>query len=339
MTMTYLTLPHLGRRIAVGEGRTILQAALDAGIAYPHSCRSGRCGACKSRLLSGHVELARHSPFALSEEERAGGFILACRATPTQDVTVEWLDETFDAEPAVAQEAEVAAIDRMTHDILAIRLRLADRAGFRFAAGQYLSLSVPDAPPRNYSMASRPDEELVELHVRAVPGGRTSSRIHAALAQGDNVRIEGPAGSAYLREAHGGPIVALAGGSGLAPIKSIVETALHAGLDQPIHVYFGARAERDLYLVEHFRALERRFPNLTFVPVLSRMASDAWRGGFVSDALAADFRDLAGAKAYVAGPPAMVDATMAVLVARGVPADDIHADVFFTAEGSDNNAA
>lgn len=337
--MTYLTLPHLGRRIAVGEGRTILQAALDAGIAYPHSCRSGRCGACKSRLLSGHVELARHSPFALSDEERAGGFILACRATPTEDVVAEWLGETFDARPPAAQEAEVAAIDRMTHDILAIRLRLADRASFRFAAGQYLSLFMPGAPPRNYSMASRPDEELVELHVRAVPGGRTSSLIHAVLAPGDKVRIEGPAGSAYLREAHGGPIVALAGGSGLAPIKSIVETALQAGMDQPIHVYFGARAERDLYLVEHFRALVRRFPNLTFVPALSEAAPAGWRGGFVSDALAADFRGLAGAKAYVAGPPAMVDAAMAVLVSRGVAAGDIHADVFFTAEGSDNNAA
>lgn len=300
--MTYLTLPQQGRRIAVGDSKTILQAALDAGIAYPHSCRSGRCGACKSRLVSGHVELGRHSPFALSEQERADGFILACRAVPTDDVVVEWLDESFHAEPAEAQDAEIVAIDRMTHDILSIRLALTDRASFRFAAGQYLSLEVPGAPQRNYSIASRPDEELVELHVRAVPGGLTSGLIHASLATGDKVRIEGPAGSAYLREAHAGPIVALAGGSGLAPIKSIVEAALHAGMEQPIHVYFGARAERDLYLVEHFRALARQFRNLAFVPVLSQAASDGWRSGFVSDAVAQDHHDLTGAKAYVAGP-------------------------------------
>jgi CDP-4-dehydro-6-deoxyglucose reductase/ferredoxin-NAD(P)+ reductase (naphthalene dioxygenase ferredoxin-specific) len=172
-----------------------------------------------------------------------------------------------------------------------------------------------------------------------VPGGRTSGLIHASLKPGDTVLIQGPSGSAYLREAHGGPIIALAGGSGLAPVKSIVETALLSGLAQPIHVYFGVRAERDLYLVAHFRALERRFPKLRFVPVLSQTAAKAWRSGFVSDALTEDHRDFSGAKAYVAGPPAMVDAAISVLAARGVPASDIHADVFFTPEASDNNAA
>jgi len=337
--MSFLTLPQQGRRIAVGDSKTILQAALDAGIAYPHSCRSGRCGACKSRLVSGHVELGKHSPFALTEQDRADGLILACRAVPSDDVVVEWLDEALNTEPPAAQDAEVVAIDRLTHDILSIRLALADRAGFRFAAGQYLSLTVPGAPARSYSMASRPDEELVELHVRAVPGGLTSGRIHASLVAGDTVRIDGPTGFAYLREAHSGPIVALAGGSGLAPIKSIVETALHQDMAQPIHVYFGGRAERDLYLVEHFRALERQFRNLSFLPVLSQTASDGWRSGFVGDALAQDHGDLTGAKAYVAGPPAMVDSCLAALGALGVQAGDIHADVFFTPEGSDNNGA
>lgn len=339
MTMSCLTLPQPGRRIAVGDTRTILEAALDAGIAYPHSCRSGRCGACKSRLVSGHVELGKHSPFALSEQERADGLILACRAVPSDDVVVEWLDESFATAQPFMQDAEVVAIEAMTHDIVALRLQLADRQNFRFAAGQYLSLTMPGAPPRNYSMASRPDEELVELHVRAVPGGRTSGLIHTSLKPGDTVEIQGPSGSAYLREAHAGPIIALAGGSGLAPVKSIVETALLSGLAQPIHVYFGVRAERDLYLVAHFRALERRFPKLSFVPVLSQTAAKGWRSGFASDALTEDHRDLTGAKAYVAGPPAMVDAAMSVLGARGVPASDIHADVFFTSEASDNNAA
>lgn len=339
MTMSYLTLPQFGRRVELGETQTVLQAALDAGVAYPHSCRAGRCGACKSRLVSGHVEMGKHSPFALSDTERADGLILACRAVPTGDVVVEWLDETFDASPAEAQVADVAAIERMTHDILAVRLAIADRVRFRFAAGQYLSLEIPGAPARSYSMASRPDEELVELHVRAVPGGMTSGHIHALLRPGDRVRVEGPAGSAYLREAHDGPIVALAGGSGLAPIKSIVETALLSGMPQPIHVYFGARSERDVYLVAHFRALERSFANLRFVPVLSHTASDGWRHGFVSDALAQDHADLVGAKAYIAGPPAMVEASMAVLGALGVPAADIHADVFFTPALSDNKPA
>lgn len=328
--MTVATLPQAGRRIAVTGGQTILQAALDAGIAYPHGCRSGRCGSCKSSLIGGRVELGKHSPFALGEEERALGLILACRAMPLEDVIVEWLDVGYVAMPAVAQGATVVAVESKTHDILGIRLKLDDRSAFRFAAGQYLSLAMRGAPARHYSMASRPDDELVELHIRLVAGGRTSSLIHASLKADDRVGIEGPAGSAYLRDAHGGPVIAVAGGSGLAPIKSIVETALNAGMSQPIHLYFGARTVDDLYLVDHFRGLEQRFSNLDFVPVLSQAVATGWRTGFVSEALAEDHRQLAGAKAYVAGPPAMVDTVGSVLAARGVASSDIHADVFFT---------
>ncbi|UVK44014.1 hypothetical protein BPNPMPFG_005880 [Mesorhizobium sp. AR07] len=153
-------------------------------------------------------------------------------------------------------------------------------------------------------MASRPDDELVELHVRLVPVGRTSSLIHASLKAHDRVEIEGPSGSAYLRDAHGGPIVAVAGGSGLAPIKSIVETALGAGMSQPIHLYFGARTKDDLYLIDYFRWLEQHFSNLDFVPVLSQAVETGWRTGFVSDALAEDHRQLAGAKAMSPARPA-----------------------------------
>lgn len=330
--MPHLALPHLGRRIPVAAGQTILQAAAEAGIAYPQGCRSGRCGACKSRLISGDVEHGRHSPFALTEEDRDNGLILACRSVPTTDVTVAWLDAGYEAMPAATQGATVTAVESLTHDILAIRLNLDDRSAFRFAAGQYLSLTVPGAPARQYSMASRPGDALVELHVRLVPAGRASSLIHASLKAGDRVAVDGPAGAAYLRDGHDGPIVAVAGGSGLAPIKSIVETALGTGMRQPIHLYFGARTEADLYLVEHFHALERGFSNLTFVPVLSQSAKAGRRSGLVSEALAQDHQDLAGAKAYVAGPPAMVDAVGAVLAARGVAASDLHADVFFTPE-------
>lgn len=330
--MPCATFPQVGRRIEVAPGQTILQAALEAGIPHPHGCRSGRCGACKSLLVTGHVELGRHSPFALSDAEHLDGLILPCRALPLDDVVVEWLDTDAAVRPASTQGATVAHIERKTHDILAIRLELEDRSAFRFAAGQYLELTVPGAPTRHYSMASTPDEPLVELYVKAVPTGRTSPLIHASLKRGDKVKVRGPAGTAYLREAHDGPIVAIAGGSGLAPIKSIVETALRAGLRQPIQLYFGARREEDLYLLDHFLALEQRFSNLSFIPVLSRARTTGWRSGYVSHAVGQDHRDLAGAKAYVAGTPAMVDAAGAILRARGISTSDIHADVFFTPE-------
>jgi NAD(P)H-flavin reductase/ferredoxin len=332
LNLPVLKLPQMERRISVAEGHTLLSTALEVGIPYPHSCTSGRCGACKSRLLEGEVTLGKHSPFALTDEERAGGLILACRAVPTTDVTVEWLDETAPVGRTVMQEATVVAIEQMTHDIRLVRLELCDRSAFRFAAGQYLRLEIEGAPGRQYSMASRPDEELVDLHVRAVPGGRTSSRIMSSLQTGDRVAVEGPSGSAYLRDAHQGPIVAIAGGSGLAPAKSIIETALMSGMNVPVHLYFGARTERDLYLVEHFQALMRQFRNFTFFPVLSHVKGARWRSGYVSAAVADDHDELAGAKAYVAGPPAMVDASLSVLIDRGISARDIHADVFFTPE-------
>lgn len=328
--MPQLTLPQIERRLSVAEGQTILEAALAAGIPYPHSCTAGRCAACKSKLHAGQVTLKPHTRFALTDEEKAQGLILACRAIPDSDVSASWLGEAPADASSPPQGAEVVGIEQMTHDIRRLVLKLDDRARFRFTAGQYLKLTVAGAPARPYSMASRPDEELIELHIRAVPGGRTSSLIMSTLEAGNRVSVEGAFGSAYWRDAHEGPMIAVAGGSGLAPIKSIVETALAAGKNAPITVYFGARAERDLYLVEHFRGLAARHGHVTYHVALSRDDAADCRRARVSEAIALDRAGLSGAKAYVAGPPAMVDAVQMVLAAQGVAPVDIHADSFFT---------
>lgn len=328
--MPQLTLPQIERRLSVADGQTILEAALAAGIPYPHSCTAGRCAACKSKLHAGQVTLKPHTRFALTDEEKAQGLILACRAIPESDVSASWLGEAPADAASPPQGAEVVGIEQLTHDIRRLTLRLDDRARFRFTAGQYLKLTVAGAPARPYSMASRPDEELIELHIRAVPGGRTSSLIMSTLEAGNRVSVEGAFGSAYWRDAHEGPMIAVAGGSGLAPIKSIVETALAAGKNAPITVYFGARAERDLYLVEHFRGLAARHDHVTYHVALSRDDAADCRRARVSEVIALDRAGLSGAKAYVAGPPAMVDAVQMVLAAQGVAPDDIHADSFFT---------
>lgn len=332
--MPTLTLPQIGRRIEMQPGQTILDEALNAGVSFPHSCRSGRCGACKSQLLDGEVIMGQHTRFALTEAEKAANQILACRAVPQGDVTVVWV-EGEDAIPLhapISQKAEVIEIEAMTHDIRRIRLVLEDRKPFRFQAGQYVRLTFADAPARDYSLASLPGEGHIELHVRGVPGGRTSSQILNALRVGDVAEVEGPFGSAFLREDHSGPIIAVAGGSGLAPIKSIVETALRADPARKIGVYFGARASRDVYLADHFRALAARYPKLTYQAVLSEADEPGWRSGYVSTALAEDHADLTGAKIYAAGPPPMIDALRDVAQSLGVVAQDIHADMFFTPE-------
>ncbi len=329
----HVEIRQAGRTIAVPEGVTILEAALATDIDYPHGCRSGRCGSCKSRLVSGTVDLLDHSRFALSDEEKAQGLILACRAIPTTDAIVGWLggDEVTPSHPRRRLHCRVTAIEDATHDIKHLQLVIDGDDPIAFTAGQYARLTFPGAPTRDFSMASGSGEREIEFHIRRVPGGAATQRIHALLKLGDAVLLEGPFGSSYLREQHAGPILCVAGGSGLAPIKGIVEAAVARGMKQPIHVYFGARSERDLYLVDHFEGLAQRQPNLTFTPVLSDAPLGVrWRTGLVTDAVAMDLQDFDGWKAYVAGPPPMVDAAMKVCKARGLRPEDLHADVFFT---------
>lgn len=331
----YVDIRQAGRAVAVPEGVTVLDAALAEGIDYPHGCRSGRCGTCKSRLVSGKVELLEHSRFALSEDEKAQGLILACRALPTTDAIVSWLGSGDEApsHPRRLLYCRVTAVENATHDIKVVKLVADGTDPLAFTAGQYARLTFAGAPTRDYSMASGPGEREFEFHIRRVAGGAASERVHAQLQVGDPVLLEGPFGTSCLREHHAGPILCIAGGSGLAPIKAIVEAALAHGMRQPIHVYFGARCERDLYLVEHFEGLVRRFPNLAFTPVLSEaLAGAPRRTGFVTDAVAEDFQDFDGWKAYVAGPPPMVEAAMQACQARGLRSEDLHADVFFTPE-------
>lgn len=332
MTHQVQILPH-GRRIAVPAGVTLLEAALAQGIAYPHGCRAGRCGSCLSRLLHGEVTLLPHSRFALSAQERAQGLILACCAVPLTDAVVVWGNGEADTlvDPVQQRNARVTAIEDVTHDIKCIQLAVADDDPLVFKAGQYAQLTFPGVPACAYSMASEPGQRVLEFHIRRVPGGTASEQIHARVALGDIVAVEGPLGASYLREQHAGPILCVAGGSGLAPMQSIVDAALAGGMAQPIHVYFGVRSERDLYRLAHFQALARLHPALRFTPVLSAAdAGTAHRTGWVTDAVAQDLHDFKGWKAYVAGPPAMVDAVLRLLRSRRLGAEDVHADVFFT---------
>lgn len=340
--MSYtVSIGNCDARIGVEIGQTILEAAIRAGLPYPHGCRSGNCGACKSRLLNGDIEMSPYSEFALSEEEKASGLILACRSVPWSDADVEWLGEDESvAYPLRKLVCRVVALDELTHDIKRVRCSIVAGGPFAFSAGQYCSIAFAQFPPRDYSMANLPDEPVLEFHIRQVDGGGTSRYVAERLAAGDEVRVEGPYGTSWLREAHRGPILALAGGSGLAPIKSMVERALQLGMRQDIHLYLGVRDERDLYFEDHFAARIRTYPNLKFIPVLSEPSRPTERRtGYLHEAIAADFRDLDGFKAYLAGPPPMVEAATKLLRSRGMRRQDIHADAFYTeAEKADLEA-
>src|SRR5579883_2784531 len=222
-------------------------------------------------------------------------------------------------------------LDAMTHDIKRVRLAIESGGPFTFSPGQYAALRFTGFPPRDYSMANRPEEPILEFHIRRTAPRSASAHVADGLALGDSVLVEGPFGSSWLRQTHTGPIIAVAGGSGLAPIKSIVESALASGMRQPIHLYVGVRDERDLYLEDHFLELARRYANLRFTPVLSEPSgATSRRVGLVHEAAAADLADFDGAKAYLAGPPAMVEAATQLFEARGLRRQDIHADAFYS---------
>ena len=226
----------------------------------------------------------------------------------------------------------VVDLIQATNDIRILHLAPPAGAQFDFRAGQYAKLGFGTLPPRDYSMANAPHEPLLEFHIRDLGDGASRYAVRR-LALGETVAVEGPLGDAYLRPDHPGPIIAVAGGSGLAPMKSIVEAALHLGLTQDIRLYFGVRTERDLYLVDHFDQLAARRSNFRFVPVVAEpLGASRWRTGVVGDAVLADIPDLSASKTYLAGPPPMVEAAIAQLRARGLPTADIHADPFYSEE-------
>ena len=320
------------RIVEVSTGGTILQAALDAGVGYPFGCQSGNCGACKSHLVTGEVTMEGYSEFALSDEEKARGLILACRSVPWADCEIAWLEEDdLIVHPRRVLACKVTGLDDATHDIKRVRLAIEAGGPFDFSAGQFASVTFEGCPPRDYSMANVPGDPVLEFHVRRTQGGATSAHVAEKLKLGDSVRVEGPFGASYLRETHRGPIIAVAGGSGMAPLKSIIERAIQKEMPQHIYFYFGVRSARDLYLHGHFSALAEKHPHLHFTPVLSEGQSDGLRTGLVHEVVAQDFDEFDGCKAYLAGPPVMVEAAHAALLEQLGRRLDVHADAFYTA--------
>lgn len=309
---------------------TILESALRQGVPYPHNCRAGECGGCKTHLLCGDVE---HEPYfkdALSDTEREQGLILACRAKPKTNVEIAWLEalEPMLSFPVRQLKAKVVGLELATHNVSRLSLSVRGKP-LAFAAGQYARLRIGKLPARSFSMANRPDEPTLEFHIRHVPGGLVSGYVASRLEVGHSVRLEGPFGISYLCDQHPGSIVAVAGGTGLAPVLSIVRTALAHMPPRPIHVYFGVRDEADIYAELELEQLALDNPQVHTHVVLSAPSQPtARRTGLVHHALERDLDKLNGAKIYTAGPPPMVQAVTGTVIARGVDPADIHSDLF-----------
>lgn len=341
--MSYtLTIEPLGQSVALEDGQTILDAALRAGIYLPHACCHGLCATCKVQVTDGEVDHGEASNFALMDYEREEGKCLACCAVPQGDVTIEAeIDEEPDARnlPVHDHAGTVARIGSLTPTIKGVWLTL-DRP-IDFQAGQYVNLRIPgEAAPRAFSIASAPqDGSRIELNIRHVPGGRATSWVHQRLKDGDQVRLSGPYGRFFVRKsAHAArklPLLFLAGGSGLSSPRSMILDLLAEGCTLPITLVNGARDASELYHHDEFVALADRHPNFAYLPVLSNEhpGSD-WRGarGYVHEAARDHFaNDFRGLKAYLCGPPAMIDACISMLMQGRLFERDIYTEKFISA--------
>lgn len=317
--------------LAAEDGETILAALKRHGLPAAYSCEAGNCGTCKVEYLGGEIFELDHSEYALSPELRAKSVVLACRTQVWGDVVIRQIDaDELIEHPSRLLTTRVVALDAPAHDVRRLQLAICAGGPFDFSAGQYARLEFARGIARDYSMANAPGDELLEFHVR-LAGGEGSRFVADRLAVGDQVIVEGPKGASYWRERHRGPMLLVAGGTGLAPMLSIARAALGAGRTEPVRLYFGVRAERDVYMEDALAELAARHPSFAFEIVLSDPAdATSRRTGLVTAAVAQDWPSFAGCKAYVAGPPPMVAAATALLTSRGLPLRDLHADAFIT---------
>ncbi|NIA70209.1 2Fe-2S iron-sulfur cluster binding domain-containing protein [Pelagibius litoralis] len=325
--MTRLTIRQWPLPVETGRS-TILDAALASGVPFPHGCRTGECGACKSLLLAGDVSMSGYDREVLTDAEKSAGFVLACRAKPLCDVHVSWLGGTLSIDlPIRKMDAQVTNIEQVSPTIK--RIFVWPEETLQFAAGQFARLRFADLPARAYSMANTPGEEALEFHIRLIPGGAVSNHIAEDLKVGDTVKIEGPFGNAHLRPEDRSPLVLVAGSSGLAPAKSIIRTALLNQPDRRVHLYFGVRSEEHVYDEGELQGLVARYKNLKVETVLSEPQGETQRRtGMLTDVLTQDLIAHTTAQFYMAGPPEMVNAVSKVVADFGIRKEQIHADPF-----------
>lgn len=322
-----------GHEFTVEPGETVLGAALRHGLILPYSCRSGTCGACMGKVVSGEVAYPEGRPEALSDTEEAVGQALFCQARPTSDLSIEVreLREAGELTPRKLP-TRVVRIEDLAHDVRRLWLKLPQNERLQYLAGQYIDILLRDGRRRGFSLANPPhDDELLEVHVRHVPGGEFTGYVFNELKEKALLRIEGPLGTFSLDEASDRPIIMLAGGTGFAPIKAMVEHAIYVGVQRPIHIYWGARARRDLYLDGLPRRWAREHDHIHYLPVLSEpRPEDSWEGrvGLVHNVLLQDIPNLSGYEVYAAGPPAMITAAQRDLLDHGLPADRFYFDAF-----------
>lgn len=331
--------PHLHRIHLVPQqrsfdalpGETVLSAALRAGINLPHSCKGGSCGLCRARILSGRLHYPFGRPAGLSAEEEKQGYALLCEAQADGDLSLDIREISLAGEARIRSlPCRIARKQLLAPDVMALFLQLPLVERFSFLPGQYLDIMLPGERRRSFSIASPPhDSGLIELHVRRAPGGEFSQRLFDGLPEQSLLQIEGPLGQFFYRHEPALPAILVGGGTGFAPLKSIIRHVLENKLERRMHLYWGARTREDLYENSLIVQWVRAHSHFGYTPVLSEPDAD-WRGrtGLVHEAVFADYEDLSRCEIYASGPPAMVEAVKTGSAALGLAPEHLHFDSF-----------
>ncbi|KXW55948.1 CDP-6-deoxy-delta-3,4-glucoseen reductase [Ferrovum sp. PN-J185] len=327
-----VTLSPSGNQFQCDSEDTILEGAQKEGFILPFGCRSGACGSCKGKVIDGSVDRGEYQSSALTDEEVGEGYALLCCAKPITDITVEIRQVNGLKDIQVKKlPCRVESIEKPNHDVAILKLKLPAQEKFEFLAGQYIDFLLKDGKKRSFSMANAPHETgMIELHIRNYPGGSFSQYVFNELKEKTILRFEGPLGTFFLREDSDKPIIFMAGATGFAPIKGIIESARHKGIDRPMVLYWGVRTKADLYYYDLAQSwVNDRF---TFIPVLSEpLLEDQWQGrtGLVHEAILADYADLSGYQVYACGAPIMVESGFkAFTQTRALPEDEFYSDPF-----------
>jgi len=331
-----ISLEPFGVDFECGEDETILDAAFKAGLSLRYGCKHGGCGGCKHQISEGEVDYNDHAT-AISEEEQEAGIALLCCAYPEENIVISLdddykLDDLTPEFPVRVFDAKIAGIDFVTHDTVHLRLASNSSDNYGFHPGQYLEIQVPGSDDlwRCYSMANLPNAQgNTELVVKVIPGGQFSEYLKSA-SLGAAVNFRGPYGQFQLSETQS-EIILIAGGSGMAPVMSMLRQLVNEKSERKVSFYYGARAVKDLYFVDEIRELGAQLADFQFIPALSEpSAEDNWTGecGFITDVLARNTNSLRAAEGYLCGPPPMIDAAVTVLKDKGMFNSRIRFDKF-----------
>lgn len=327
-----------GLSFEVKPGQNVLDAALEAEIVLPYSCRGGGCSTCKAKVLEGEFEAGEAPEHILEPSDLEQGFTLMCQAHPKSDLRIESPQARLATDIQVRKmPARVMEMERLNDDVMRLTLQLPPGQPLMYYAGQYLEVIMKDGRRRSYSMANPPQENnQVELHIRHMPGGVFTDHVFGAtepaMKERGMLRTEAPFGSFFLREESDKPLVFIASGTGFAPIKALVEHMQQKNIQREVRFYWGGRRPKDIYMMELAQQWAKDIPNFSFVPVVSdALAEDNWTGrtGFVHQAVVDDMPDLSGWEVYACGAPIMVESAQKDLVAKcGLDAAVFYADAF-----------